>query len=37
MKIALLIIGLIFLSISAILEKEELSWRLIWRDLFSAT
>ena len=38
MKIALLIIGLVFLLISAILEKEEeLSWKLIWRDFFSAT
>ena len=38
MKIALLIIGLVFLFISAILEKEkEFSWRPMWRDFFSMT
>ena len=38
MKIALLIIGLVFLFISAILEKErEFSWRLMWREFFSMT
>ena len=38
MKIALLIIGLVFLFISAVLEKEkEFSWRLMWRDFFSIT
>lgn len=38
MKIALLIIGLVFLFISSILEKEkEFSWRLMWRDFFSMT
>lgn len=38
MKIALLIIGLVFLFISAILEKErEFSLRLMWRDFFSMT
>ena len=37
MKIALLIIGLVFLFISAILEKErEFSLRLMWRDFFLA-
>lgn len=36
MKIALLIIGLVFLFISTILEKErEFSWKLMWRDFFS--
>ena len=38
MKIAVLIIGLIFLFISTILEKErEFSWRLMLRDFFSMT
>ena len=38
MKITLLIIGLVFLLINSILEKErEFSWRLMWRDFFLMT